>query len=411
MFLISSTILLMQQNKNCFSCGEISLQSIYDFGDLPLVNNYYSLDEITKEEKFPLNLLVCKICFLVQLSFFPDPKKIYSTYHHVSGASKGNVDHLNEVAKFVKILGNNKDSILEIGSNDNTLVNKLSNFGFKCVAIDPAENINKNLKNTITDFFDYDLAKKLFTENKTFDIILGLNVFAHNDTFLEMFKGCELILNDDGILIIEVAYALETILKGNFDTIYHEHVCSYTLSSLEYALNTAGLYVHDVTEINTQGGSIRVIAKKEKLIDKTISHKKIENREEDAGVKKIQFYNSVSYNIEKKINNINKLFIKERNKKFLILGSPARGVVTLNVSNRLINNESIILDDTLEKQNKVMPGIHLPVKKWEDAQFGDFDRVLILSWNYKDDLIERLKETSFKGKAFIPFPDLIEIEV
>ncbi len=411
MFFISSTIQLMQQNKSCLSCGEISLQNLYDFGDLPLVNNYYSLEEISKEEKFPLNLLVCKVCYLVQLSYFPDPKKIYSTYHHVSGASKGNVEHLNDVANYIKILGKKKQTILEIGSNDNTLVNKLSRFGFECIAIDPAENINKNLENTITDFFDYELAKKLFSENKTFDIILGLNVFAHNDTFIEMFKGCELLLNDDGILIIEVAYALETVLKGNFDTIYHEHVCSYTLSSLEYALNSVGLFVHDVFEINTQGGSIRVLAKKEKLIDKNTSHKNIENKEDDVGIKKLEFYNSVSFEIEKKIKNINNLFLKEKNKKFLILGSPARGVVTLNVTNKLINNESLILDDTIEKQNKVMPGVHLPVKKWNDAKFEDFDRALILSWNYKDNLIERLRETNFKGKVFIPFPDLVELDV
>ena len=223
--------------------------------------------------------------------------------------------------------------------------------------------------------------------------------------------GCELLLNDDGILIIEVAYALETILKGNFDTIYHEHVCSYTLTSLENALNESGLYVHDVTEINTQGGSIRVVAKKEKLINKTISYNNISKKESDIGINEEEFYRSVSFEIEKKLKNINDLFVKEKDNKFLILGSPARGVVTLNVSNKLINNESIIIDDTPEKQNKLMPGIHLPVRKWNDAIFEDFDRVLILSWNYKDNLIDRLKKTKFKGKVFIPFPDLVDIEI
>lgn len=401
----------MKKNKSCLSCRKNSLDNIFNFGELPLVNNYYSSEEIEKEEKFPLNLLFCKSCYLVQLSFFPDPKKIYSTYHHVSGASHGNVEHLKEVANYVKSLAENSKTILEIGSNDNTLVNQLSNFGFKCTAVDPAENINKNLENTITDFFNYDLAKNLYSENKTYDIILGLNVFAHNDTFIDMFKGCELLLNDDGILIIEVAYALETILKGNFDTIYHEHVCSYTLTSLENALNESGLYVHDVTEINTQGGSIRVVAKKEKLINKTISYNNISKKESDIGIKEEEFYRSVSFEIEKKLKNINDLFVKEKNNKFLILGSPARGVVTLNVSNKLINNESIIIDDTPEKQNKLMPGIHLPVRKWNDAIFEDFDRVLILSWNYKDNLIDRLKKTKFKGKVFIPFPDLVDIEI
>jgi len=401
----------MVKNKSCLSCRKNSLDNIFNFGELPLVNNYYSSEEIEKEEKFPLNLLFCKSCYLVQLSFFPDPKKIYSTYHHVSGASHGNVEHLKEVANYVKSLAENSKTILEIGSNDNTLVNQLSNFGFKCTAVDPAENINKNLENTITDFFNYDLAKNLYSENKTYDIILGLNVFAHNDTFIDMFKGCELLLNDDGILIIEVAYALETILKGNFDTIYHEHVCSYTLTSLENALNESGLYVHDVTEINTQGGSIRVVAKKEKLINKTISYNNISKKESDIGIKEEEFYRSVSFEIEKKLKNINDLFVKEKDNKFLILGSPARGVVTLNVSNKLINNESIIIDDTPEKQNKLMPGIHLPVRKWNDAIFEDFDRVLILSWNYKDNLIDRLKKTKFKGKVFIPFPDLVDIEI
>ena len=122
----------MKKNKSCLSCRKNSLDNIFNFGELPLVNNYYSSEEIEKEEKFPLNLLFCKSCYLVQLSFFPDPKKIYSTYHHVSGASHGNVEHLKEVANYVKSLADNSKTILEIGSNDNTLVNQLSNFGFKC---------------------------------------------------------------------------------------------------------------------------------------------------------------------------------------------------------------------------------------------------------------------------------------
>ncbi len=398
-------------NKSCLSCNLSDLEVIYDFGLLPLVNSYFNKEDINKEEKFPLELFYCKHCWLVQLGYFPDPKKMYNEYHHISGASKGNVKHLRDVSEYINRISGSKKSILEIGSNDNTLIEMLKDLEFDCLAIDPAKNINKNMEDTISEFFNLELAQKLKSQGKKFDIILGLNVFAHNDTFIDMFKGCEILLNEDGFLIIEVAYALETIFSGNFDTIYHEHVCSYSLTSIENALNSVGLYVFDAEEIDTQGGSIRVVARKARVQDKTKSYLGIKEKEEQQKITSKKFYDNISNEIDRKITNINKLFEASELEKFLILGSPARGVVTLNVSNRKINMESVILDDTPEKQNKLMPGIHIPVKSWDQINFQDFQNALVLSWNYKDDMIKRLKDKKFKGDVYTPFPELIKEKI
>ena len=392
----------------CLSCKLGKLELIYDFGQLPLVNSYFTKEEIHKEELFPLELYYCSSCWLVQLSYFPNPKKMYNEYHYVSGASKGNVDHLNNFSAYLKNIGGNRKSVLEIGSNDNTLVKNLSNLGYKCLAVDPAKNLNLEMENTISQFFNLDMAKKLESEGKFFDIIIGINVFAHNDTFIDMFEGCKLLLDEDGLLIIEVAYALKTVLNGNFDTIYHEHVCSYTLTSIENALNSIGLYISDAEEINTQGGSIRVTAQKKKPTFETKSYLAIKQYELKHKVQSDKFYRNASKNIEKKLIQINELFEKKYSERFLILGSPARGVVTLNVSNQKIHKNSLIIDDTPEKQNKVMPGVHLPVVTWDEVDYQEFKNVLILSWNYKDHLIKKLKEKDFQGEVYTPFPEIFK---
>lgn len=396
-------------NSTCLSCNCNQITNLYDFGSIPAVNSFFSMDELYLEKSYPLNLNVCNKCFLIQIEDVPSPQDLYSEYHHRSAASVGNLNHLIEFKNFITQRFDLKTKILEIGSNDSTLLNLLNKEGFQCFGVDPAKNLNIRHQNVISDFFSSKIVKNIKNKYGKFDLIFGLNVFAHNASFIDMFKSVTKLLEKDGVFIFEVAYADKTILKGNFDTIYHEHVCSYTLTSLITALKFADLKVIDVEILNTQGGSLRLIC--QNVNNYCLESKKVKqllSKEIKLGYQNIDFYKELSKLIAKKIKNINKFFNEQfiKNKKILFIGAPARGVVALNLVKNLDTNSSFIIDDTLEKQNKYFPGKHIQIGNWEKIDYASFDVAVILSWNYSDYLYEKLRENGFRNDVYVLFPNL-----
>jgi SAM-dependent methyltransferase len=395
---------------SCKSCEAPLEHSVYDFGMMPAVNSFITEEQIESEEKYPLTLYVCESCWLLQLGFIPPPSLLFEDYHHISGASKGNVDHLRSVSQVIdQNLRKTDSKILEIGCNDGTLLGFLDDFGYSAVGCDPAKNISqKEELKVYTDFFGEISAERIKSECGGFDVVVGLNVFAHNSAFIDMLKGCVILLNPDGKVMIEVAYAPSTICDGNFDTIYHEHVCSYSLTSLKNALSQAGLSIFDAELIPTQGGSIRIFAQHVVgSLEPSENFLSIMNMEERLGLSTSAYYEILGEKIKNKIGPIRELLseVVRDNQQLLILGAPARGVVVMNVCGVEVSNHSIIIDDTEEKQGKLMPGVHIPVSDWSGVDFSKFESALILSWNYAENMKERLSKTKFSGPIYIPFPD------
>ena len=393
----------------CKNCKNKTTSLVYDFGQIPAVNSFIYKNEINDEKLFNLELYVCNHCWLVQLSDVPDPKLLYENYHHISGSSKGNVSHLSDVSNYIHKHYPDKLRVLEIGCNDGTLLDFLNQLGFECIGVDPAKNISQsdNIK-VYKDFFNNEFVNNLIKVDGLFDVVIGLNVFAHNDSFVDMFDASYHALNDDGILLVEVAYAPSTIGDGNFDTIYHEHVCSYSLIALESSLHSVGLDIIHAELIETQGGSIRVIASKKTNQTKSKSYQNIKKNEKKIGINNLKYYDSIQTKIKTKVLAISKFLqgVIDKNQKLLIVGAPARGVVTLNVCNiSNLKDNSIIVDDTFEKQGKVMPGSHINIVSWDQCDFEDYDICLVLSWNYINHLKDRLDKTKFIGEIYTPFPN------
>lgn len=394
---------------DCLSCNS-HCELVHDFGLMPLVNSFYTQNDIHLEKKYPLELYVCTKCFLIQIGNVPDPSEVYTEYHHLSSASQGNRSHLESVAEFIKHNIGNDLKVLEIGANDLYLSNLLKENA-KVLAVDPAKNINKDQKNLIRDFFNLESSKKIKNEYGDFDLIIGLNVFAHNEDFKNMFLAAKSLMHDNSILMVEVAYALETICDGNFDTIYHEHVCSYSLLALENLFNDINLKINYVEKLDTQGGSLRLlISKNSKLNLQNNSYNEISENEKRIGVDQIDFYRNVSHQIKRKIENLNNFIAKinNENSALLILGAPARGVITLNSINDIVTDVSMI-DDTVFKQDKLMPGVHFKIYDW-NIDISKYTNCLILSWNYSQYLYEQLIKKGFNGKAYVPFPEFLEVK-
>ncbi len=257
---------MVESRHFCLLCNTVSTIPVLDLGDIPPVNAFLSASELDKEERFPLRLVLCTACRLLQVAEPISPDRLYRNYHHLSSASADNAVHLRDVARLVsaKLAGRpaNLHRVLEVGCNDGTLMDELRHGDVAVVGIDPAENlhaISRQKGNAVLcDFFGEATAKTLRRTSGPFGIVVGINVFAHSPDFPSMFRGLRLLLEDGGLAVLEVAYAGDTVLSGAFDTVYHEHVCNYTLTSLVSVARAFDLCIVDVERLATQGASLRV---------------------------------------------------------------------------------------------------------------------------------------------------------
>ena len=387
-------------------CDDTYLVKCIDLGSIPLVNNFR---RVYQPKKYPLSMGVCKKCMLFQIQNNISPKLMFSNYAHISSGSKSNIDHIENVFKKIckikKI--NQMTKILEIGCNDGTLLKIAKNKTNNIVGVDPAKNLMSKIKNSylelIPDFFNKKNGEYLLSKYEKFDVIVALNVIPHTINVKEILEYVGKLLSEDGIFFMEGAYFFDTIYKGKFDTIYHEHVSSFTLHSLKNILTKSKMKIHLAEKIPTQGGSIRVIAKKK---SNSLQWKKIYRDEKLKKVHKISTYKKTGKLIKKIISNINKDFKKlSADKKVILLGAPARGVVIAHVCN--INEKKIefAIDDSKTKHNTFFPGKKIKVHDWNRLKKSICENFLVLSWNYKDDLLKKLKKYKKKFNFMTPFPN------
>ena len=399
----------------CKSCGFEGLNRFLELGAIPPVNAFISESEIPHERAYSLNLAYCPQCFLVQLEQIVPPEDLFRNYLHLSAGSPTNVKHLEEVADYLgkKFNLNSESKILEIGSNDGTLPVFFKKYTPHVVGVDPARNLVQTNKEKgidyIPEFFNTSTASHIFKTRGTFDLIVGLNVIPHTPNNIDLLKAARIILKDKGTLVMEGVYALETILDGEFDTIYHEHVYTFSLHALISTFRMAGLTVVDVERIPTQGGSLRIFAMKDEHanpVSSTVSS--LLEQEKKLGLADPQAYDSVGQKVLSYKKELRSLIEKEKSTrgKLIGLGAPARGVVIMNYCN--INTEDLeyVIDDTPLKIGKVTPGTHVPVKSWDSLNNDKEKTYLLLSWNYKDHLLSKLKQHVKKGTVIIPFPKL-----
>lgn len=395
----------------CLSCKKNSLIKFLDFKKIPLVNAFSKNIKLSNK-KYKLQVMICKICFICQLKDTPNEKKIFEDYSHFSSASKDNVLHLKKLSRFISTSFKPKNKkILEVGCNDGTLLTFLKK-NFRVEGVDPAKNF-KSIHNKKNIKVYYDHFGKLFVNKKnqkSYDIIIGINVFAHFKKVSEAFKTVNKLLRDDGRFLFEVAYAMPTLFSGNFDTVYHEHVFNHTITGLKSMLGKAGLVIEKAYLIPTQGGSLRVIAGKDNNLN--IEENKILRNERKKGLSKIIFYKNFSKKLNRNIykikKEIKKLTLNTR-KKCLLVGAPARGVIFSNVCNlKIYSNILDCVDDTKAKAGKYFPGLNIKVNHWDsiNKKISNYDTAILLSWNYKKTMIEKLKKSKFKGKLLIVFPKL-----
>lgn len=380
---------------SCVACKNSDFFSIYDFGSIPLVNNF-TLNKKEAKKKYRLDIVCCSKCFLVQIRKNINPKTLFQNYKHISSGSKLNVSHLKSINKIGLNLKNSK--ILEIGSNDNSLLkNLIKNCKVLC-GVDPSikNNINNKKVYLYKKFFNYPLSNKLKKKFRNFDFIFAINVIPHVRNLKEIIKGVSNVLNPKGLFILEGVYLLNNIQKGYFDTFYHEHVSTFSLFSLNKLFKVYSLKIVKVELLNTQGGSFRVYAShihnNYKISDYTNN---LFKKELQLEVNKKSYYKKLKTSLENRINllkaQIDKKLkkLKLQNEKIIGLGAPARGVVITNVlqATKLID---LYIDDSSTKLNKYFPGTNSKVINWKDKRIANCKYFILLSWNYEKEIIEKI---------------------
>ena len=400
-------VLLNSYKFDCRSCENTNLKRVVSLGFQPLANNL--LNKKNDEcESYPLELNYCPNCHNCQLSVSVDPKKMFSNYLYLSSVSDTFKKHFIEAAnKYINEfkLSPKKSYIIDIGSNDGVALKPFRDLGFKkIVGVEPAKNLaklaNKNKIKTINCFLEEKNLKKI---KKNADVILASNVFAHSNKLKEMARCMLKLLKNDGTIIIEIQYLLNTLKDLTFDNIYHEHYNYWSLTSLVNFFKQFNAKIIKAERINTHGGSLRVYIKKNKKskIDKSV--KNLLDEEEKFGLKKYSTYKDFAhkiYTIQKNVKkNIKKL--KTNGKKLIGYGSPAKATTALNffgVSSEI----DFIVEDNKLKHGKFVPGVNIPIVSKDKVEDKN-NTILVLAWNFFDDIKKNNPKLS---DSFVSIKDL-----
>ena len=401
--------------KKCGICNGTNLTVILNLGKQPPANSLIeNIKLISKEIKFPLRLGLCNDCFFVQLLDIVDKEFLFKHYLYMTSASKPIVEHFRKYANEIHadyLNSKNESTVLEIGSNDGSMLLEFKKLGSKVLGLEPAENIAKiaNESGILTknNFFSSAIAKEI-SKTENISVVVANNVVGHVGDLHDFMEGIKILIKENGIFIFEVPYLNDLIQKLEFDTIYHEHLSYFGLSPIINLVHQFGLEVFDIKKQTVHGGTIRVfITKKGNILQKN-SVQKFLDEEHQYGLDKILTYEKFAQNVNDLKSDLIEHIIKlKKEKKSLIgYGASAKGTVLLNYCN--IDNTILdfIVDTTPLKQGKFTPGTHIPILPPNEIETkGDGDLILLLVWNYKDEILE--KEKLFRsrgGKFLIPIP-------
>ena len=408
---------MMGSNKHsyiltkCQACETPVLKKIYFFGFVPSVNSLIKIEENKYESLFfPLDFYICQNCWLGQISCVVDKKILFpKTYPYTSSTTKilrQNFENLsNEIQDFINIKKNNL--IIDIGSNDGNLLSFFKSK-MRVLGITPEEIGRSAIKKgipTILDYFNNESRIKILKKYGKAKIITATNVFAHIDNVNNLILNIKKCLEDDGIFVSESHYLTKVISEMQYDTIYHEHMRYYSLTSLNKLFLKNKLYIFHAKEIPTHGGSIRVYVSKNKRYKKTKTLKKILNKEQKI-FKTSTLENFKKKVLESKLELISRInLIKKEGYKIYGVGAPSRASTLICYTGLDENMINAILEiKGSSKIGKYMPGTKIPVIEEGDINYKNLKYLLLFSWHIKEDLKRVFRKKGFKGKFIIPLP-------
>ena len=404
-------------SDKCRFCN-YDLNTIFiDLGSSPLANSYLKENDFLNEKFYSLCTFLCQNCFLVQLKELETPENIFSDYAYFSSFSTSWLKHAKDyVNMIISRLSLDKNSlVVEIASNDGYLLQNFIGKNIPVMGIEPAQNIAKESikKNipTLTKFFDSQLAKNLVSENKTADLIIGNNVFAHIPCLNDFIIGLKILLKPTGIITLEFPHLLQLMKNNQFDTIYHEHFSYFSLIAAKKILEHHGLKIFDVEELPTHGGSLRLFIThfNNDQVNETLESNLVIEEEKKFGLTQINTYENYIKNIIKIKTNLTNFIenAKKDSKHVICYGAPAKGNTLLNYCGLSKTQIDYTVDKNPSKQNLFLPGTHIPIFSPDKIKETKPDFILILPWNLQEEILNELEYVKSWGcKFIIPIPEV-----
>lgn len=394
----------------CQICKSSNIVHVISLGHQPPSDEFIPLEKTKKPfTVYPLDLLYCKDCGLVQLGYTVDPNILFKEYAYNTGSNKQLKQQFCELtATLIKKYNlTNKDLAVDIGSNDGTLLEGYMKNGVKVLGIDPSSvtsiAIEKGIP-TIVDFFNKETAKKAKEKYGTAKIITGTNMFAHVDALDSLMQGVVMLLDKKGVFVTESHHLLNLVTKLQYDQIYHEHLRYYSAKPLMHLFKNYGMEIIDIEYVASHGGSIRVYAVFKGEYEVQSSVQKVIDEETEAGLYNPTTYAEFADRILQSKHKLLELLIRLRKegKEVVGLGAPAKGNTLLNYCQIRSDLVNYLAEHTDLKIGLYAPGSLIPVVDEVRIFKEQPPYLLLLAWNLKDILIPKMRDKGFKGKFIIP---------
>ena len=404
--------------RGCLFCEAPLRTTFVDLGMHPLCESYVSAEKLDQMEPFyPLHVFVCERCFLVQLQEYVSPSDIFSEYAYFSSYSDSWVQHAKQYTEMIiERLGLGQDSfVVELASNDGYLLQHFMGKGIPALGVEPAANVAKVAMErgipTVTKFFGEQTARELVAEKRCADLVLGNNVLAQVPNINDFVEGIRVLLAPHGVVTIEVPHLMKLMEENQFDTIYHEHFFYFSLMSAERIFAAHGLTLFDVEELPTHGGSLRIYGHHDedtghRLTDR---YRELKQREKAAGFDRLETYGMFAEKVRETKRKLLEFLIeaKRKGKTIVGYGAPGKGNTLLNYCGVRGDFIDYTVDRNTYKQGKYLPGTHIPIYPPERIKETKPDYVLILPWNFKDEIMGQLRYIrDWGGQFVVPIPEV-----
>jgi SAM-dependent methyltransferase len=403
---------------NCRLCGCTKFELVLPIRPSPIGDAFISKEQLNEvQDLYPLDTYLCLDCGHLQNLDVVDPELLFRNYTYHTSSSMGLVKHFENYAKNIvkKLKLPAKSLIVEIGSNDGSLMKAFKKQDMQVLGVDPAKSIAEAATsegvNTIPEFFTSTIADQIIATTGNAKIICANNVFAHADNIEDIVKGIRKLLSKEGVFVFEVSYVLDMIDNLVFDTIYHEHVSHHALLPLERFFNKFEMTIFDVERIDTKGGSIRCYAQilSSGINNKTKNYFELIEKEKQRKILSPIIYQNFFQAIENRKKDLNEYIDKEIKQGKTVIGYGASTTTTTLLYHfELQSRIKYIVDDNKNKNNLYSPNSHIPIYSSETINcLPSPDTIIIFAWQYAEKIISRNKLfLNNGGKFLIPLPNL-----